>query len=253
MSETQRISALVIGTLALLGACLPEDPAVKGRLLYAGTGIEHPEFMGIGGEPWVMFELRQRRPVPHGLGGTLEIHLVNWQDASQHRVLLPSRAERPEWPRVVDGEGALFYMTNERKPEQGLRLPVGTLMRVKLDSGVIETIDDVFNYSVHAQNPKLFYYRKHRPDAAQAELHLRTRRRAGSEPGPADRAGAVPRSGADVLHRRRGPGDDPGGRPGRGAEAAAQQGGALPAAPERAATPSSTSARRARPGRSSST
>jgi hypothetical protein len=174
MSETQRISALVIGTLALLGACLPEDPAVKGRLLYAGTGIEHPEFVVIGGEPWVMFELRQRRPVLGGLGGTLEVHLVNWQDASQHRVLVPSRAERPEWPRSVDGEGALFYMTNERKPEQGLRLPVGTLMRVKLDGGVIETIDDVLNYSVHPGNNRVFYYRKHRPDAAQAELHLRS-------------------------------------------------------------------------------
>jgi hypothetical protein len=174
MSETQRLSALILGTLALLGACLPDDPAVDGRLLYGGVGLEHPEFVVIDGQPWVMFETRQTRPVlvGGGPGGTLEVHLVNWQDPSQHRVLLPSRAERPEWPRSGDAQGALFYMTNERKPDQGLRLPVGTLLRVKLDGGVLETIDDVFNYSVHAGNPKVFYYRKHRPDAAQAELHL---------------------------------------------------------------------------------
>jgi hypothetical protein len=173
MFETQRSSALVVGTLALLGACLPEDKPVDGRLLYPGTNIEHPEFMGIGGEPWVMFEVRQTRPVLGGLGGSLEVHLVNWKDPAQHRLLLPSRAERPEWPRSLDGDGAMFYMTNERRPEQGLRLPVGTLLRVKLDAGVIETIDDVLNYSATPNN-KLYYYRKHRPDAAQAELHMRS-------------------------------------------------------------------------------
>ena len=172
MSETQRLSALVLGTLALLGACLPDDPAVDGRLLHGGVGIEHPEFVAIDGQPWVMFETRQTRPVRQGVGGSLAVHLVNWQDPTQHRLLLPSRAERPEWPRSVDAQGALFYMTNERAPVQGLRLPVGTLLRVKIDTGVIETIDDVFNYSVHGGNPKVFYYRKYRPDAAQAELHL---------------------------------------------------------------------------------
>jgi hypothetical protein len=176
MSETQRISALVVGMLALLAACLPEDRPVDGRLLYPGTNIEHPEFVGLGGEPWVMFEVRQTRSTVAGggPGGSLAVHLVNWQDPGQHRLLLPSRAERAEWPRVSDGAKALFYMTNERKPEQGLRLPVGTLLRVKLDAGVIETIDDVLNYTVNPYNPNLFIYRKHRPDAAHAELHLRS-------------------------------------------------------------------------------
>jgi hypothetical protein len=174
MTETQRIPALLIGTLALLGACLPEDPPVKGRLLYPGINIEHPEFVGIAGEPWVMFELRQRwsQVKVNGPGGTLAVHLVNWQDPAQQRILLPSRAERPEWPRAVDAAGAMFFMTDERKPDQGLRLAVGTLLRVKLDTGVIETIDDVLNYSVHGGNPRIFIYRKHRPDAGQAELHL---------------------------------------------------------------------------------
>ena len=140
-----------------------------------------------------MFEVRQTRPMPlrGGPGGSLAVHLVNWEDPAQHRLLLPSRAERPEWPRSSDGDGAMFYMINERRPEQGLRLPVGTLLRVKLDDGVIETIADVISYSANAAGGKLFYYRKYRPDAAQAELHLREHRRPGPQPGPADRPGAV--------------------------------------------------------------
>ena len=162
--------------LALLGAsCLPDDPAVKGRLLYPGISIERPEFHDIGGDPWVLFEVRQARPEP-GKGGRLAVHLVNWSDPTQHRVLLPSRAERPEWPRPPDGSGAFFYMTDERLPTEGLRLPVGTLLRVRLNGGlnggVVESIPDVMSYALHGSGQK-FYYRKHRPGATSPELHLR--------------------------------------------------------------------------------
>ena len=182
-----------------------------------------------------MFEIRQTRPVPlGGLGGSLAVHLVNWQDPPSTGCCCPAGPSGRSGPASVDADGAMFYMTNERAPEQGLRLPVGTLLRVKLDVGVIETIDDVINYSVHGGNPKMFYYRKHRPDAAQAELHLRDVDGQDRNLGLLTGQVAVPRARADVLHQRRGPGDDPGGRLRGRAEAAAQQGVALPAAPERA-------------------
>jgi hypothetical protein len=151
--------------------CLPDDPAVKGRLLYPGIGIEHPEIVHVGGQVWVMFEIRQTRGALPAKGGSLATHLVNWEDPAQQRMVLASRAERPEWPRYADERGAWFYMTDERTPAQGLQLPVGTLLRVRLDTGVLESVEDVINYSA-PQNER-FYYRKHRSDSKQAELHLR--------------------------------------------------------------------------------
>ena len=54
------VSLLVAGA-----GCLPDDPAVRGRLLYPGTNIENPAFVDydvLGGEPWVFFNVRRRRP-----------------------------------------------------------------------------------------------------------------------------------------------------------------------------------------------
>src|SRR5688572_9125378 len=97
----RRLAVVAASLLTCLGGCLPDDPPVKGRLLHAGVGIGRVEFRAIEGQPWVQFEVRQSR-AEGPMGARHAVHLVNWQDPTQHRLLLPSRSDRKEWPRLED-------------------------------------------------------------------------------------------------------------------------------------------------------
>jgi hypothetical protein len=164
----------LLASLSPLGACLPDDPPVQGRLLHADVGIGRVEFRDIDGQPWVQFEVRQSRP-ENGAGGRYAVHLVSWKDPTQHRLVLASRADRKEWPRMEDVTGALFYMTEERTDDT-TRSPVGDLVRLSLTAGVLQTITDVSSYVPQLDgNERVvrFYYRKRAPGGTDLELHLR--------------------------------------------------------------------------------
>jgi hypothetical protein len=166
-------SSLVFGLSGF--GCLPDDPAVKGQLLYPGSNIESPVFLaidqgqGAGKEPWVMFQTRRTRATRFQ-GGTSDLHLVKWPDGAQHRVIIEGRSDRGEWPAVRDASGAYFYMTNERLAQNGL--PVGTLNRISLTDGLKETVPDVMSYAL-GETRNTFYYRKYVPGSPYPELHLR--------------------------------------------------------------------------------
>jgi hypothetical protein len=173
--QALRLVFLLAFPLAPLGACLPDDPPVQGRLLHADVGIGRVEFRNIDGHPWVQFEVRQARPGTIA-GGRFAVHLVSWEDPTQHRVLLASRSDRKEWPRMEDVTGALFYMTEERTSDDRSRSPVGDLVRLSLTGGVLQTIHDVSSYVPQLDgNDRVvrFYYRKRPPGGGDPELHLR--------------------------------------------------------------------------------
>ena len=159
----------LVATVALSGACLPDDPPVRGRRLYSGVGISNPRFRVMDGEPWVLFDVRTARG-ENGMGSRMDLHLARFSDG-HHQLALVNRAARDEWPVLTDADRAGFYMTDER-PAVGLGLSVGTLVRLRLASGVVETIPDVLSYGLHPDR-RWFYYRKYVPGAAQPELHLR--------------------------------------------------------------------------------
>ena len=163
------ISLLVAGA-----GCLPEDPAVQGRLLYPGINVENPTFADyevLGGEPWVFFNVRQRRPAD-GLGGMVDLHRVHWDDG-RLEVVVAGVSERSEWSsHETDAEGATYYMLEERLVEKA-GLAVGTLARVTLEGGIRETIPDVLSYGLHSSRQR-FHYKKHVPSLRWPELHLRT-------------------------------------------------------------------------------
>jgi hypothetical protein len=163
--------ACALVPVSFLAGCLPDDPAVKGQLLYPGSDIERPQFIALPGaptEPWVMFQTRRTR-ANQFQGGTTDLHLVKWPDGSQHRVVLEGRSDRNEWPAVEDASGARFYMTGERLAPNGL--PVGILNRISLTDGLQETLPEVMSYALGGSR-KTFYYRKFVGQAAP-ELHLR--------------------------------------------------------------------------------
>ena len=168
---------LVILILASSGlgswACLPEDPPVEGRLLRAGVGLLRPEFRYLDQEPWVQFEVRQSRADGERAARS-SVHLVNWRDPGQHRVLLESRSHRTGWPRLQDASGALFYMTDEQLAA-GMA-PAATLVRLSLTAGVVETIPDVTGYVPLLDDDHRvlrFQYRKRLPGSSVPELHVR--------------------------------------------------------------------------------
>ena len=49
---------------------------------------------------------------------------------------------------------------------------MGTLARVTLEEGVVETLEDVLSYQMHGSRQR-FLYRKYVPDSTLAELHIR--------------------------------------------------------------------------------
>jgi hypothetical protein len=128
------------------GACLPDDPPVRGNLLYPGVGISNPRFRVIDDEPWVLFDVRTSR-AENDMGAKADLHLARFSDG-EHRLVIANRAARDEWPVVTDADRAGFYMTDER-PAVGLGLAVGTLVRMQLVGGVLETIPDVMSYGLH--------------------------------------------------------------------------------------------------------
>ncbi len=168
-----RVVALV---LVMVAACSDEAPVsseveapVQGRLLYGGPRIEDPDFVQVGAETWVRFNLR-RAPAVAGASGAVDVHLVNWADPSRNRVLVVNRSGRPQWPVVSDASGASFYMTDERSSPTGT--VSGSLTRVSLDAGVRDSIADVIDYTL-VLSGTWFFYRKLLADLPGAELHAR--------------------------------------------------------------------------------
>jgi hypothetical protein len=163
----------VLSILAALAGCLPADPPVNGRLLYPGIGIESPVFADpslLDGEPWVFFNLRTRRQETD-LAGEVEVRRVNWEDGRE-KLVVAGVSERSEWSNhETDVEGASFYMLHERVDEESGR-SLGTLARVTLDEGVVETVEDVLGYQMHPSRQR-YLYRKHVPGSSWPELHLR--------------------------------------------------------------------------------
>jgi hypothetical protein len=185
-----------------LSGCLPDDPEVKGQLLYAGSNIEHPQFISLSSapaEPWVMFQTRRSRAT-QSQGGTTDLHLVKWPDGSQHRIVLEGRSDRNEWPAVEDASGARFYMTEERLARNGL--PVGTLNRISLTDGLKETLPDVMSYALGGSR-KTYYYRKYNEGVTAPELHLRDL--AGNDRNLGPLSGQVMLLGDDLFYYVTGP------------------------------------------------
>jgi hypothetical protein len=163
---------VVFSLLSAAAGCLPDDPAVRGRLLYPGINIENPAFADynvLRGEPWVFFNVRQRRPEKE-LGGQYDLYRVHFENGQLEQVVT-GVSERAEWSlHETDAQGATFYMIDERVGKSGR--PVGTLARVTLEDGTLETLPDVLGYTVHPDRQR-FLYRKYVPDAKWPELHLR--------------------------------------------------------------------------------
>jgi hypothetical protein len=168
-SAATMTAAAAMTAAALAGGCLPDDPPVRGRLLYPGTAISNPRFRTLDNEPWVLFDVRTER-AHDGLAAKIDLHLTRFSDGA-HRLLMANRAARGEWPVLTGADRAGFYMTDERTiPELGL--PVGTLVRMRLTGEVVETIDDIVSYGMHPDRT-WFYYRRYVPDSPQPEMHLR--------------------------------------------------------------------------------
>jgi hypothetical protein len=184
--------------LLALAGCLPDDPPVKGRLLVAGSNIENAQFVSIDDQDWVVYSVRRERP-RRSKGGVVDLHLVNYNDASQ-RLLLAGRAERVEWPATQDAQGLRFLVTDERLSPGGL--PVGTLHRVSLRDGIKESIPDVISYAL-AGTGKTFYYRKFVEGQVPAELHLRDLNGSDRNLGPL--TGSVVVLGEDIVYHIGGP------------------------------------------------
>lgn len=166
------LASTVVLTLVLgLAGCLPDDPAVRGRLLYAGVNIERPEFIYVGDEPWVMFDIRRSRPVfPEG--GVVDLYMVNW-DTGTSRLMLSGRSDRTEWARSIDKDGAFMYVVDERRTSDGPGSAVGTLVRLRVhDAQILESVPDVISYTLHPDRGR-FHYRKYVAGANYPELHLR--------------------------------------------------------------------------------
>ncbi len=188
------MALLCVALGAPMGACLPADQPVKGKLLHSGINIESPSFVHLGGEPWVMFQVRRTRP-GRSRSGTVDLHLVKWPDASERRVLLEGRADRNEWPVIEDASGARFYMTEERLASNGL--PIGTLNRVSLKDGIVERIPDVLSYALGGGR-RTFYYRRFVDGSPNAELHLHDLNGRDRNLGPL--AGQVSLLGDDIFY-----------------------------------------------------
>jgi hypothetical protein len=159
-----------LGALALLAvACLPDDPAVQGRLLHPGPDVVAPRFRTLDGEPWVLYDVRIS-PAENGLARHFDLHLARFSDG-EHRLVLANRADRADWPVITDADRAGFYMVDERDAP-GLGLPMATLVRLRLSTGVVETIDDVLDYGIHPERRR-FYYQRYLSGSSRPELHLR--------------------------------------------------------------------------------
>ncbi len=168
-----RIFALSLSALVAAAGCLPDDPEVQGNLLYPGTNVENPSFADysqFGGEPWVFFQVRRRRQ-ERPLSGMVDLHRVHFVDGRE-QLVVAGVSERPEWGNHdTDADGLSYYMIDERVDEARGRA-VGTLARVSMSDGVVDTLPDVLGYTMHYTR-KLFMYRKHVPDMKWPELHLR--------------------------------------------------------------------------------
>jgi hypothetical protein len=158
---------LALGVLA--SACLPGDPAVQGHLLYPGPEVINPRFRTVNSEPWVLFDVRTSRS-ENGLAARYDLHLARWTDGA-HQPVLANRSIRGEWPAVSDADRASFYMIDEREAV-GLGRTMATLVRLRLATGVVETIDDVVGYGLHPDR-RLFHYRRYVSGSSLPELHLR--------------------------------------------------------------------------------
>jgi hypothetical protein len=167
-----RLPAVFTVLLAATG-CLPDDPPVDGHLLYPGIGIENPAFAAanqFGGEPWVFFQLRKRRPTGD-LAGQIDLHRVHYSDGREHLVIA-GVSERVDWSaHEVDAAGLSYYMIDERLPPTG-RSSIGTLARVDPENGVVETLPDVLGYSLHGSRRR-FQYRSY-VQGTSPDLHIRT-------------------------------------------------------------------------------
>jgi hypothetical protein len=146
----------------------PNQASVAIRQLRAGPNIEEPRFAVVGGEPSVIYYLRETAATSTK-GGTREVRIVRWTDGVGDHSLIKGASDRREWPADTDASGARLFVTDEHKLPNDLT--AGTLNRVKLDGALIESIDDVVSY-VLSSDRKLFYYRKYLPGSAATELHL---------------------------------------------------------------------------------
>ncbi len=194
-SWNRELRALALAAAALLGAsCLPDDPPVQGRLLHAGPNVVAPRFRTLDGEAWVLYDVRTS-PSENGLAPHFDLHLARFSDG-EHRPVLANRADRAAWPVLTDADRAGFYMIDERlAPDLGL--PVGTLVRLRLATGIVETIDDVLGYGIHPERRR-FYYRRYLPGSSQPQLHLRDLTGNDTELGPS--TGQVAFRGADHFY-----------------------------------------------------
>jgi hypothetical protein len=146
----------------------PPPQAFEGRQrLYQGEALENPHLLNFTKPGWVQFSVRQSPPALDSTqGGVVDIHVVNREDPSTHRLILAGASDRPEWAPFEDVSGARFFMTDERALPTGA---VGTLQRVAIPDGVKETIPDVMRYTLGSA--QVFTYVKHTP--ALPELHAR--------------------------------------------------------------------------------
>ncbi len=123
---------------------------MEGRRLAAGRNIDRPDFITLGGEPWVTYIRRQQQPTPMR-SGTYDEELVRWKDGQQ-RTVMSGIVDRDSWRPRVDAAGIRYYMVDERlsegaPPAGGLR--VATLARATFANGeVLERIPDVLSINV---------------------------------------------------------------------------------------------------------
>lgn len=185
--------------LVMVGACLPDDPPVRGTLLYPGVGISNPRFRVMDDEPWVLFDVRTSQ-AQNDMAAKVDLHLARVSDGF-HQLVLADRAARDEWPILTDADRAGFFMIDER-PAPELGLSVGTLLRLRLPEGVLESIDDVLSYGMHPDR-SWFYYRRYVPGEAMPEMRLRDLSGHDSTLGPA--AGPITFFGKDTFYYLSGP------------------------------------------------
>src|SRR6185369_16110765 len=166
----------LLGSLATglaLSGCLPEPEPVDGDLIAAGIAIEKPHFEifdnGDKKEPWVVYGVRKALPV-NGYGARVDLHRVRWEDRKAE-VIVTDYADRPEWGVAVDARKVRYYMKDERNALDGGAAAVGTLNRISLTAGIVETIPDVTSFSLDGSG-SLYQYRKYVPGSRFQELRL---------------------------------------------------------------------------------
>jgi hypothetical protein len=188
---SRSLSVFALGALA--SACLPDDPPVRGRLLYPGSEVVNPRFRTLEGEPWVLFDVRTAH-AQNAVGARYDLHLARWIDG-EHRLVLSNRSLSGTWPVLSDADRASYYMVDERESDLGV--PVATLVRLRLATGPVETIDDVHSYGLNPDRRR-FYYRRYLPGSPLPELHVRDL--AGTDRALGPSAGEVAFAGAEDFY-----------------------------------------------------